>query len=72
MSRRGFSLPLTLALLVLCASLGIDIHAIISARPALSSPSACPLPGPRRYPPGYHAATTHAAAIQTSARLTAA
>ncbi len=61
MFRNRLPLRAILPLAVLLGSIGVDIHAILSVRPALttalSSGPAVPLPGPRRYPPGYRAGT---------------
>ncbi len=71
MSRRGLRFSFLLCLCVLLISFGIDLHAVFSARNLLLVPApagnAFPLPGPRRYPPAYHAAALQ---IQAAARST--
>jgi len=60
MVRRRGSFSFAIPLGVLLLSIGIDLHAVRSAKPMIGVASQArvlfPLPGPRRYPPGYHAA----------------
>jgi hypothetical protein len=62
---RGLNFALLLALAVLFLSIGVDIRAVLSTRPpfhaTISATTAFPLPGPRRYPPGYHETKIRAA-----------
>lgn len=64
---RGLNFGLVLALTVLLISIGIDIRAVLSTRApfhaTISATTAFPLPGPRRYPPGYHEAKIRAAGL---------
>jgi hypothetical protein len=60
MVRRRGSFSFAIALGVLFLSVGIDIYTVRSAKPVASVASQgkvlFPMPGPRRYPPGYHTA----------------
>jgi len=60
MFRRGLGLSSLSCLTLLLISLGIDAHAVFTAKPAPHfglplKPGFVPI-GPRRYPPAYHAA----------------
>jgi len=60
MFRRGFARSWVLPMTVLFISIGVDIRGVffkLSSRAEPALKTAFPLPGPRRYPPVYRAAT---------------